>query len=141
MPKDSTPHRSAFQIAALFAVIGGLWIFLSDRVLAIRVDDPAHAAWLQTLKGELFVVSTAVLLYVLVRQRVQRIRRSEEALRESERRFRRLAEDAQDIVYRYRLRTTPAFEYVSPAATAITGYTPEEHYADPHLGLKLSLLP
>ncbi|HDQ44595.1 MAG TPA: PAS domain S-box protein, partial [bacterium] len=29
------------------------------------------------------------------------------------------------------------FTYVSPAATVMTGYTPEEHYADPDLGFKL----
>ncbi|HRQ42053.1 MAG TPA: GAF domain-containing protein [Chloroflexota bacterium] len=59
------------------------------------------------------------------------------ALRESEARFRMLAEQAQDIIYRYRLRPTPGFEYVSPAVTTITGYTPQEHYADPELGQKL----
>ncbi len=59
------------------------------------------------------------------------------ALRQSEERFRTLAEQAQDIVYRYRLRPTPGFEYVSPAAANITGYTPEEYYADPELGRKL----
>src|SRR6267142_640953 len=58
------------------------------------------------------------------------------ALRESEARFRRLAENARDIIYRYRLRPTPGFEYVSPAINHITGYTPEEHYSDPELILK-----
>jgi len=58
-------------------------------------------------------------------------------LRESEGRFRRLAENAADLIYRYRLLPTPGFEYVSPAATAMTGYSPEEHYADPELGFKL----
>lgn len=48
-----------------------------------------------------------------------------------------LAERALDIIYRYRLRPTRGFEYVSPAATRVTGYTPEEHYADPDLGFKL----
>ncbi|MGQ9471715.1 MAG: PAS domain S-box protein [Candidatus Aminicenantales bacterium] len=59
------------------------------------------------------------------------------ALKASEERFRRLAENAQDLIYRYRLYPERGFEYVSPAATAITGYTPEEHYADPDLGLKM----
>ena len=63
--------------------------------------------------------------------------REQAALRESEARFRRLAENAQDLIYRYRFTPTPGFEYVSPAATTITGYTPEEHYADPDLGFKL----
>ncbi len=60
-----------------------------------------------------------------------------ESLRQSEARFRRLAENAQDLIYRYRFTPTRGFEYVSPAATTITGYTPEEHYADPDLGFKL----
>lgn len=50
---------------------------------------------------------------------------------------RELAERAADIIYRYRLAPTPGFEYVSAAATRITGYSPEEHYADPELGFKL----
>lgn len=64
-------------------------------------------------------------------------RQIEAALRQSEERFQLLAEHAQDLIYRYRLAPNPGFEYVSPSATAITGYTPEEHYADPELGFKL----
>jgi PAS domain S-box-containing protein len=58
---------------------------------------------------------------------------------ESERRFRLLAENAPDIVYRYRLGADAGFDYVSPSATEILGYTPEEHYADPLLARKLVL--
>ena len=63
--------------------------------------------------------------------------REQAALRESESRFRRLAENMPDLIYRYRLAPARGFEYVSPAATAITGYTPDEHYADPDLGFKI----
>jgi PAS domain S-box-containing protein len=64
-------------------------------------------------------------------------KRMEEALYESEARYRRLTENAPDIIYRFRLQPTPGFEYVNPTVTQITGYTPEEHYADPQLGSKL----
>lgn len=35
------------------------------------------------------------------------------------------------------MKPTRGFEFVSAAATRMTGYTPEEHYADPDLGVKL----
>jgi len=48
-----------------------------------------------------------------------------------------LAENARDLIYRMRLKPDIAFEYVSPASTALIGYTPEEHYANPQLGFLL----
>jgi PAS domain S-box-containing protein len=51
--------------------------------------------------------------------------------------FRIHADNASDLVYRYRFLPTPGFDYVSPSSTAIIGYTPEEHYSDPYLGVKL----
>ncbi|MGH2712038.1 MAG: PAS domain S-box protein [Actinomycetota bacterium] len=63
-------------------------------------------------------------------------KRAEDALKESETRFRLIAENAKDIIYRYRVKPTPGYEYVSPAITSITGYTPEEVYADPDFLMK-----
>jgi PAS domain S-box-containing protein len=53
-------------------------------------------------------------------------KRAEQALRESEARFRRLADHAPGIIYRLRAKPHIALEYVSPAATALTGYSAEE---------------
>ncbi|MGQ9699901.1 MAG: GAF domain-containing protein [Candidatus Bipolaricaulaceae bacterium] len=56
---------------------------------------------------------------------------------ESMERYRRLAENAQDAIYRDRLHPAPGFEYVNPAAGKVVGYSPEEHYADHELGWKI----
>ncbi len=56
------------------------------------------------------------------------------ALRESEDRFKRIAENAPDMIFRWSYAR--GFEYVSRASTDVIGYTPEEHYADPGLGYR-----
>jgi PAS domain S-box-containing protein len=53
-------------------------------------------------------------------------------LRESEQRYRRLAENAKDTIYRMSL-PDGHYEYVSPASIALFGYTPEEFYESPFL--------
>ena len=60
-----------------------------------------------------------------------------EQLRAAEQRYRRLAENAPDIVFRYELHPRRFFAYVNPVVTAITGYSPEEHYSDPDLAFKI----
>jgi PAS domain S-box-containing protein len=50
--------------------------------------------------------------------------------------FRLLAENAQDVIYRFRVAPPRGAEYVSPAALTITGHRPEEFYADPELTMR-----
>jgi PAS domain S-box-containing protein len=78
----------------------------------------------------------AVLRELAAASDVRERRVAETARDESEARFARFVENAQDIVMRYRAEP-PAFEYVSPAATAILGYSPAEFYADPDLGQRM----
>lgn len=57
----------------------------------------------------------------------------EQSLLGSEQRFRLLAENTKDVIYRFRLKPVFTFEYVSPAVSKLSGYTPEEFYANPNL--------
>jgi PAS domain S-box-containing protein/putative nucleotidyltransferase with HDIG domain len=63
-------------------------------------------------------------------------KQDEMALKESLEHYRRIAENAPELIFRFRLKPALHFEYVSPVSTKIVGYTPEEHYADPFLGKK-----
>ncbi|NMC80507.1 MAG: PAS domain-containing protein, partial [Chloroflexi bacterium] len=63
---------------------------------------------------------------------------AEMALKASEERFHRFAENAQDILYIYRVAEPRGLEYISPAIYHITGYTPEEFYKDPDLGAQIA---
>lgn len=59
------------------------------------------------------------------------------ALNESEGKYRFIAERSNDLIFVLRLKPEVGFEYVSPSAERITGYTPEDHYKDPALGMKI----
>ncbi|HWX09346.1 MAG TPA: PAS domain-containing protein [Gaiellaceae bacterium] len=61
----------------------------------------------------------------------------ETALRESEARFARLVDNAQDIVFRFRLSPDATYDYMSPSVLTTLGYSPEDFYADASLGLRI----
>lgn len=57
--------------------------------------------------------------------------RKTEALKVSEDRYRRLSDNAPDIIFRLIVEPEMAFDYVSPAVARITGFQPEEFLSDP----------
>ena len=65
-------------------------------------------------------------------------RKAEAALRRREQRFRLFAENAPDIIFRYRLRPRKEVEYVSLAAQSILGRHPEELLGDPERMLSMA---
>lgn len=60
-----------------------------------------------------------------------------ERLRHDEERFRRLAERARDVIFTLRSEPAVRFEFVSPSVEEVTGYAPDDLYADPAPGLDL----
>jgi diguanylate cyclase (GGDEF)-like protein/PAS domain S-box-containing protein len=65
-------------------------------------------------------------------------RDAQQALRSSEERFRLIAENAADVVYRVRVGPSPRFDYVNPAVETALGYTPQEFYDEPGLVVRLT---
>lgn len=98
---------------------------------------PADLALAEDLARRVASAVDNARLYRAAQQEIAERTQVEQALRQSEARFRRLTDHAPDLIYRYELRPRRCFSYVSPAATPLMGYTPDEHYADPDLALKL----
>ena len=89
----------------------------------IRPDGSVH--WLEA-RGRCVCDGhgTAARMYGVLTD-IDARKRTEEALRESEQRFRAVLENSLDVAYRLDLRTS-GYDYLSPLAEQITGFTPEE---------------
>lgn len=57
-------------------------------------------------------------------------------LLQSEERFRLLAQNANDIIYKITYYPEPKYEFISQSVENITGYKPEEYYADFSVGAR-----
>lgn len=119
----------SIRITAVNAVLINLSMLLIP-VLIPAVDRTA----VNTALGLVLAVSLLVVVLMYHRERIERSRQV--SLEESEARYRRLAENAQDIIYRYDFVPQRHITYINPAASDILGYTPDEFYADPDLFLK-----
>jgi len=67
----------------------------------------------------------------------QRVEQRTLELVESEKRYRLIAENARDLIFKYRLFPEHICIYTSPSSEYLLGYTPDDFYADPDLPFKL----
>lgn len=82
------------RIAAIYALVGGIWILFSDELVAHLVHDQPTATIISVYKGWLFVAATATLLYQLVKRHTTLLIDSETAL---QKRNEELAETEEEL--------------------------------------------
>ena len=71
------------RTVALYAVFACLWIYFSDTILAWFLSNPDQLTRAQTIKGGLFVLVTATLLYIYLSHCLQVLRSREADLAEA----------------------------------------------------------
>ncbi len=82
-------------IALIYLAFGALWIFFTDRLLVWMRLDPETILKLQTSKGWLFVLGSAVLLYTLLRRYARDSSTAVAALEESQQEVQRANADLE----------------------------------------------
>lgn len=102
-----------------------LWGILTI-IMPYTITIPWLSPWCYLAGGILrLVIACGTLLVYFERTRLSLISK--------ETQYRLLAENALDVIYRYKVWPEAKFEYMSPSALKITGYAPEEFYANPML--------
>jgi len=74
-----------YGITLAYIVIGGSWILFSDKVLYALIPDAHLLSEVQTYKGWLYVVVTAIFFYVFIKRHLIKLRKAEQKALESDR--------------------------------------------------------
>lgn len=105
-PQSATPPAASrsfplaeMVITILYLVFGVVWIIGTDTLVSRIMGEPRQSMSLQTLKGLNFVVTTAVLYYLVLRRSFYRRRRAEAATRLEHERFELAARAATDAIW------------------------------------------
>jgi PAS domain S-box-containing protein len=119
--------RGPLLIPLLYALFAGLWILLSDRILTAFTADPDLLTHLQTIKGEVFVATTTLLLFLLMR-REWRVREQRDAAIQEHADRLRLAHTALEAAANAVVITDREgrITWVNPAFTRVTGFSTQD---------------
>lgn len=133
MDRNTLIRLFALRIALPFALLGGAWIWLSDRFLAWLIQDVESLSALQSYKGWFFVVASSFFIYIISTRLVSKVVRyalnyqqSQHALTESKRTLQTLTRNLPGMTYRCSNDEDWTMEYVSDSSLQLTGYSPEE---------------
>ena len=94
---DIKKFKLVSRIAGLYILFGGLWIIASDRVLEILIKDAHRITQIQTYKGWMFVMVSALLISLLI-SREFRARMKTELLLRNEQKKTRMYIDVAEVI-------------------------------------------
>lgn len=87
LPKKFQERSSAYsslKISLIYVILGISWILFSDTIaLVIFQQDVDRLSSIQTFKGTLYVVTTAVILFILMQRDFRKINQSQQVLKDS----------------------------------------------------------
>lgn len=117
-------HRPALTVASIYAVVGILWVSLSDRILAFLVTDVTTVTAIQSYKGWLYVLLTAALIYYLVETQTDASARATNQLKEREDELRLTFQNAPTAIITFDMQGR--FLSANQSACTMLGYSESE---------------
>lgn len=129
-PKASSLAPASVRIGLIYLVLASVWIWGSDWLALQLLRSPAAVTWAQSWKGELFVLSTAVLLFWLIRREERTQAAIQAELRRTRSQLEHFVDTSASIIYA--LAPDPVrpggwqVSYVSGNVTRLTGYPPAD---------------
>lgn len=116
--KKSDGRRNTFKIVSFYILIAGLWILLSDHILFIFIKDTETLTRLQTFKDLFFSIIMAGMLYILIQRNNNNRDQMEEALRDSDTRYRKLIKLSPEPIF---VHENDIIVYVNKAFLTLIG--------------------
>ena len=78
--EEYKPFKTAWEIAAMYVIVGSTWILLSDRILyAIPLSSELLSS-ISMVKGWGYVLATGILLFIVIYKSFNKIRRINQIL-------------------------------------------------------------
>ena len=96
---DRRDRLAALRIVITYTFFAALWIYSSDLALNLFVHDPAIVVRFSVLKGFFFIIVTGAILYQLIASYIETSKRIGENLKESEERFRTMANSIPQLAW------------------------------------------
>lgn len=125
---SARPRNLPVRLSLIYALVAAVWIILSDAIVALLTDT--DDSYLQTIKGIIFILATALLLFAIVRRELRLQQATQQALEESQRMLSTLMSNLPGMAYRCRLDDRWTMEFVSEGSLALTGYRHDQLVGD-----------
>lgn len=115
-------RRQALVVAAIYTVVGLAWVFAAERLMAFLAPDARAVEIFHQYKGWFYVVTAAVVVYTLVRRRLDSLTSVQRELSESRRTLSTLMSNLPGMAYRCLNDADWTMEFVSDGCTKLTGH-------------------
>ncbi|WP_306544894.1 EAL domain-containing protein [Malikia spinosa] len=121
---------ASVRIGLIYLVLASVWIWGSDWLALQLLGDPAAVTQAQSLKGELFVLFTAALLFWLIGREERVQARVQDELKRTRSQLEHFIDTSASIIYALVPDTAAAdgwrLSYVSGNVLRLTGYAPAD---------------